>query len=343
MKRILKKVFILFLLFLNLEVIIKADEGMIIQADSYILMEKTSKRVLYEKNMDNRYLTASIVKILTAIVAIENIDDLEKYVTVELDTTRQTGSSIYLKEGDKIKIIDLLYGMLLRSGNDAAYLLAKSTFNDVDRFVGEMNNLAKKIGMCHSSFTNPTGLDEENCNYSTSYDMALLMCYALNNKVFSKVTSTAKHTSKTYNGELLYFVNKHKLVLNDEYVTGGKTGYTKKAKRTLVTSAKKDNMELIAVTFNCGDDWNVHRKLFEYGFSNYKIKTILKRQIIEIDEQYYSVTPYLPKDLKYPVKENEEVKCKIYLLKNPLEKVIGKASIIINGKEMYSSEIYRYY
>ena len=108
MKRILKKVFILFLLFLNLEVVIKADEGMIIQADSYVLMEKTSKRVLYEKNMDNRYLTASIVKILTAIVSIENIDDLEKYVTVELDTTRQTGSSIYLKEGDKIKIIDLL-------------------------------------------------------------------------------------------------------------------------------------------------------------------------------------------------------------------------------------------
>lgn len=343
MKRIFKKIIILLLLFLNLTVVCKATEGMFIEADGVILIEKTSKRVLYEKNMNNRYLTASIAKIMTAIVAIENIDDLDKYVSVGLDTVRQVGSSIYLKEGDKVKLIDLLYGMLLRSGNDAAYLLAKSTFGDIDKFINEMNETAKKIGMTSSTFTNPTGLDEETCNYSTPYDMALLMAYALDNKTFSKVTSTKSYTSKTYEGNLLYFANKHKLVTSMDYITGGKTGYTKSAKRTLVTSAKKDNMELIAVTFNCGDDWNVHKKLFEYGFNNYKIKTVLKRQIIDIDSQYYSVTPYLANDLKYPLKDDEKVSCIVYLLKNPNEKVIGKASLYIDGKIMKSVDIYRYY
>lgn len=343
MKKWMRRVIIILLLFLNIGVKVKADEGLFIQADSFVLMEKNSKRVLCEKNMNNRYLTASIVKIMTALVAIENIEDLEKYVTVELDTTSQTGSSIYLKEGDKIKIIDLLYGMLLRSGNDAAYLIAKSTFNDVDRFVYEMNQTAKKIGMSSSTFNNPTGLDEDTCNYSTAYDMALLMSYALNNKIFAKIIAKKSYTSKTYNGDLLHFVNKHKLVSSEDYITGGKTGYTKRAKRTLVTSAKKGNMELVAVTFNCGDDWNAHKKLFEYGYNNFEIKTVLKRQIIDIDDQYYQVTPYLPKDLKYPIKGNEEVKCKIYLIKNPREKIIGKAVLIINGVEMFSSEIYRYY
>ncbi len=340
---VFKKILILFLIILSVNVVIHADNGLMIQASSYILMEKESKRVLSEKNMNERYLTASIAKIMTAIVTIENCDNLEKYVEVGLDTIRQEGSSIYLKEGDKVKIIDLLYGLLLRSGNDAAYLLAKTVGSSIDNFAILMNQMAKKVGMISSTFNNPSGLDSESFNYSTAYDMALLMAYALNNKIFAKITSTKSYSSKTYLGNTLYFVNKHKLVHNLDYVTGGKTGYTKNAKRTLVTSAKKNGMELIVVTFNCGDDWNAHQKLFDYGFNNFKMKTILRKQIIDLNNQYYDVIPFLPQDLRYPLKDNEKVKCIVYLINNPKDKIIGKASLYINNKEATSIEIYRYY
>lgn len=336
-----KKILILFLIIINFSVMIKADNGIYVNASSAILIEKDTKRILYEKNIDERMLTASIAKILTAITVIENCD-LNKWAIVEEDTINQVGSSIYLKLNDKVKIIDLLYGMILRSGNDAAYLLAKTTSGSIDKFIYLMNETAKKIGMTSSTFSNPSGLDEENNNYSTAYDMAILMAYALNNEVFSEITSSKSYTSKTYEGNLLHFVNKHKLVLNLDYVTGGKTGYTKKAKRTLVTSAKKEDMELICVTFNCGDDWNVHQKLFDYGFNNYEMKTIVRRQIIDLEGLDYSEIPYLPIDLKYPIKENENVKCIMYLIKNPKEEVIGKASIIIDNKEVFKSNIYRY-
>lgn len=339
---LIKKVLIIFLIIISFTVSIKADDGIYVDASGVVLIEKTSKRVLYEKNMNERYLTASIAKIMTAVVVIEN-SDLDEYANVGLDTMNQVGSSIYLEEGDKVKMIDLLYGMLLRSGNDAAYLLAKTTSGSVDDFVYLMNQTAKKIGMTSSTFTNPSGLDEESLNYSTAYDMAILMAYALDNEVFAKITSSKSYTSKTYNGKLLHFINKHKLVLNLDYVTGGKTGYTKSAKRTLVTSAKKDNMDLICVTFNCGDDWNVHKKLFDYGFNNYKMKTVLKRQIIDLDGQYYEVTPYLPNDLVYPIKDGEVVKCIVYLLKDPKDFIIGKASLLINNKEVKNVDVYRYY
>ena len=277
----IKKILIVVLVFINIGVIIKADEGIYVDASSAILIEKDTKRIMYEKNIDERFLTASIAKILTAITVIENTD-LEKLTLVEKDTISQVGSSIYLELGDKVKVVDLLYGMLLRSGNDAAYLLAKTTSGNIDQFVYLMNETAKKIGMTSSTFSNPSGLDEEDTNYSTAYDMAILMAYALNNETFKEITSSKSYTSKTFNGNLLYFVNKHKLVLNLDYVTGGKTGYTKRAKRTLVTSAYKNGMELICVTFNCGDDWNVHKKLFDYGFNNFEMKTIARRQIIDL-------------------------------------------------------------
>jgi len=194
-----------------------------VDAESYVLIEKESLRVLDGKNIDKQLLTASICKIMTCIVAIEK-SDLEKEFIVTKDVISQVGSSIYLKEGEKIKLIDLLYGLMLRSGNDAAYMIAKSISGDVEKFVMLMNDKAKKIGMKHSYFSNPSGLDDINYNYSTAYDMAILMAYCLNNEVFSKITNSKEYSYVNCFGERKTFLNKHKLVRAYDFVTGGKTG-----------------------------------------------------------------------------------------------------------------------
>ena len=314
-----------------------------IDASSAILIEKDSKRILYEKNIHERQLTASIAKIMTAIVALEN-GKLQGYYEVDLETTKQIGSSLYLQLGDKVKLIDLIYGLMLRSGNDAAYLIATSVSSDLKGFVYLMNETAKKIGMKSSSFSNPSGLDEITANYSTAYDMALLMAYALNNETFRKITSTKSYVCETAFGIMLYFSNKHRLVQTLDYVTGGKTGYTTTAKRTLVTSAKKDGMELIAVTFNCGNDWNTHKALFDYGYKDFKMCTVLRRQIIKVNDYLYEATPVLLEDVKYPVRFDEDVKAVIVLLKKPGNKqIIGHVKVYINDVEVHKVDLYRYY
>ncbi|MFA7435487.1 MAG: D-alanyl-D-alanine carboxypeptidase family protein [Bacilli bacterium] len=338
----MKKFLLVFFLFLVSYTIKNVSASINIDAASAILMEKDTKRILYEKNIHSRYLTASIAKIMTAIVAIEN-GELENYYKVDGDTIKQIGSSIYLGLDQEVKLIDLIYGLMLRSGNDAAYLIAVSVSDSLDEFVDLMNETAKKIGMKSSSFSNPSGLDEQNANYSTAYDMALLMAYALNNETFKKVTGSRNYTSKTKSGDLLYFVNKHRLIQSKDFVTGGKTGYTERAKRTLVTSAYKDNMELIVVTFNCGNDWNSHLALFDYGYQNYEMKVFARREIIKVNDTFY-LTPYLINDLKYPIKADDEVKYVIKLLKKPRqEQIIGRADIYLDGKLVHSVDIYRYY
>jgi D-alanyl-D-alanine carboxypeptidase len=174
--------------------------------------------------------------------------------------------------------------------------------------------------------------------------MAHLMAYALNNETFRKMIGTKKYKSETESGKLLYFINKHKLVQSLDYVTGGKTGYTVEAKRTLVTSAMKDNMELIVVTFNCGNDWNVHRNLFDYGYTNYKMLTAIRGQVIKVNDYLYSATPILLEDIKYPVREDEKVTLVLNLLRHPKDKrIIGKVYLMIDGVKVYSVDVYRYY
>lgn len=313
-------------------------------ASAAILMDKDSGRILYQKNINVRFLTASISKILTAIVAIES-GDLNEYYQVDEETSRQEGSSLYLELGDKVKLIDLLYGLMLRSGNDAAVLIAKNVFKDYDYFIFMMNETAKKIGMTNSTFSNPSGLDEENANFSTCHDMALLMAYALDNNLFRKIAGAKTYRIITGNGTIIDCYNKHHLLHSLDYVTAGKTGYTTSAKRTLVTSARKDDMELIAVTMNSNnDDFIVHKQLFEYGFSNYKMFLVLKRQIIKVNDSFYKATPVILEDIKYPVTENEKVACSIKLLKKPGSKlIIGQALIYVDGKVVKRVNIYRYY
>lgn len=233
-----------------------------VNAKAAIVMDALTKEILYEKNIHEPLLPASITKILTCLTAIYYYS-LSDLVFIDENVNKVMGSKIYITPGDIITIEDLLYGALLCSGNDAALYLAKHYSGDSQDFIYLMNKLAVYLGAKHSSFTNPSGLDNESENYTTAYDMAMIMVGALTNETFRKINQTKKYVAKLYSGKTLYFVNKHRLIKTREDVIGGKTGYTKKAGRTLVTCFKEGNRELIVVTFACSNDWQVHCDLIK--------------------------------------------------------------------------------
>ena len=255
----MKKLIFLLILFLPFKVF-----GYSTSARSAILMDMDSLRVIYGKDVHYVQSVASISKIMTAIVAIEN-SDIDKEVVIGNEILKAYGSGIYIQIGERIKLKDLLYGLMLRSGNDAAIAISVAVAGDTDKFVKMMNDKAKDLGMKNTTFNNPSGLDEEKGNFSSAYDMALLMSYAMKNKVFREITGTKDYTVKT-DKNVYKWHNKNKLLSTYKYITGGKTGFTKIAKRTLVTSASKDDVNLTVVTINDGDDWDDHKNLYEEDF-----------------------------------------------------------------------------
>ncbi len=300
-------------------------------------------RVLYEKCPDDQMYIASITKILTTIVAIENAN-LDEWVEISDNVTRQVGSALYLMLGDQVKLIDLLYGLMLRSGNDAAMAIAEFVGGDEASFVKMMNDKAKEIGMTNSVFQNPSGLDETTYNLSTARDMALIMQYAMNNPIFREITRTETHKATTKNGMTYVWHNKHKLVTGYyEYAIGGKTGFTKQARRTLVTSARKDDMELVVVTLKAGDDWNDHMNLFNYGFDNYQIKTIIEPGEIQVSNQTLSDKLYVEKMVNVIVKKDgsEKVTTNLSLYKKAKDNEVGVLQVLINGEIQQEIPVYK--
>ena len=259
----MRKILLLILLLFPLKV-----SAINVPSRNAILIDQDSKRVLYAKNISDKHLIASTTKIMTAVLAIES-GKLDDVITITDEMNKIEGSNVYLSTGEKMTLRNLVYGLLLRSGNDTS-LAIESHLGGHNKFVRLMNQKAKEIGMKNTIFKNPNGLDdEENANYSTVYDMALLMAYANNIYEFREINSTKKILVET-NMKTYTWINKNKLLYRYKYATGGKTGYTKKAKRTLVTSATKNDINLIVVTFNDKDDFNTHKRLYEYGFLNYK-------------------------------------------------------------------------
>ncbi len=291
---------------------------------SAVLLDADSNRVLYDKNKDERLLTASIAKIMTAIIVIENIDVKEE-VIITYEDSIQVGSSVYLREGDKLRVIDLLHGLLLRSGNDCAHALAMSVSDSIEDFSILMNEKAKELGMYNSTFENPSGLDEKTKNYSTAYDMALLTSYSIDNPIFKKVFTTTSYKVTINDEKTLYWKNKHRLVTSDNNVIGGKTGYTEAAGRTLVSYASKEGKNLIAVTFDNGNDWNDHTSMFEHGFTNYtkytafsigKTKSLMEDTdyyLVSKDEHTLLLTEKEALNIKYVVNDTDDEYCEISL------------------------------
>lgn len=231
-------------------------------AASAILVDVNSGRVLYEQNADAKMLIASTTKIMTALVAIRE-GNLSDVVTVDRETTLTEGSSMYLKEGEQLTLETLLYGLMLCSGNDAAVAIAGHVGGSQTGFVALMNEMAGELGMEHSSFANPNGLDHED-HYSTARDMARLACAAVQNETLVRIASTQTVTA---GGRTM--TNHNKLLRYVDGCIGLKTGYTRAAGRTLVSCAERNGQRLVAVTLQDGNDWADHQALFEYGFSAY--------------------------------------------------------------------------
>ncbi len=311
----MKKV-ILFFLFLSFPIPVFA-----LSARNMIAMDIDTHRVLYEKNAYDEQLIASTTKIMTAMVAILNCD-IESDATASNTILKSFGSGIYIEVGETMKLKDLLYGLLLRSGNDAALAIAEYVGKDVDHFVLMMNQLAKKIGMEHTYFINPHGLEnnEGKGNTSTAYDMALLSSFAMQNETYRTIVSTkqyvAKSSTKTYS-----WTNKNKLLTLYEYTTGGKTGFTKKAKRTLVSTASKDNKNITIVTLNDPDDWQDHQTMYEDLFSTYDSVKVVDKNTFQVEnETYYTKEKlYIKNDVHILLKEEEKKEITLDIRLNKLK------------------------
>nr|WP_276352281.1 D-alanyl-D-alanine carboxypeptidase family protein [Cohnella sp. YIM B05605] len=240
------------------------------------LIDVTSGRILFSQRGDEPMKIASLTKIMTAIVAIEH-GNLNDTVTVSSRAAGVEGSSLYLKAGQKISLLDLLYGLMLRSGNDAAVAVAEHVGGSLGGFVYLMNKKAEELGLSRSHFANPHGLDQEG-HYMSANDLAKLSAYALRNPVFAKIVKTRVRTAPNPNEPWDYkWVNKNKMLTMYEGADGVKTGYTKQALRTLVTSATRNGQQLAAVTLNDGDDWADHRSLLDYGFRYFRLQEVVRK------------------------------------------------------------------
>nr|WP_300095104.1 D-alanyl-D-alanine carboxypeptidase family protein [Sedimentibacter sp.] len=245
-----------------------------VAARSYIVIDADSGRIIGSRNADEKLPIASTTKIMTTILSIENAGNLERKIEVPAACTGIEGSSLYLRPRQMVSIIDLLYGTMLRSGNDAAETLAAfSGRNSTEGFVTMMNDKAAEIGAYNTNFVNPSGLHDDN-HYSTAYDLAMISRYAMKNNLFKQIASSVKYNAKSLNTTLY---NKNKVVQQYQYGNGIKIGYTKAAGRCLVASAEKEGTEIIVVVLNDPNWFNDSYDIFDWAFENYKSYQIVEK------------------------------------------------------------------
>ena len=243
-----------------------------------------------------------------------------------------------------MKLLDMVYGLMLRSGNDAALVIAYFIGGSEENFVKMMNEKAKEIGMTNTVFNNPHGLDEVTQNKSTAYDMALLSSYASHNDTYMKIVGTRKYSVQTDKKSYLWY-NRNKLLGSYSYATGGKTGYTPSAGRTLVTNASHNNLNLTAVTLNDGNEYVSHETMYNYGFENYKNYVILDKNKFKVDNAYYPNQIYIKNSFKYPLTEVEKENVKVLVKLTKLDKIndndeVGIVVVKLAGREIYSEKVY---
>lgn len=248
-----------------------AQNKLNVYAPSYIAYDRITKKAMFGKNIDKKVPMASTTKIMTAILTIE-YGKLNETVTVTQNAQNVTGWQLKLQKGDKISLQDLLYAIMLYSANDGAVAIAEHIGGSVEGFCKMMNEKAKQLGAYNTNFTSPHGLDND-MHYSTPYDLAIIMDYALNIDLFRKVISTHNYTINI-NGHSRSLNNTNKLLTTLSGSVGGKTGYTGKAGYCLVNNCKKDNMDVIAVVLGAGTTnqrFNETKEILEYAIENYEI------------------------------------------------------------------------
>ncbi len=260
----IKRIVVFFVLFLSFKVCAFAVPS--VSAHSAALMVADTRELIYGKNEHEQCGMASTTKIMTALLTLECASP-SKEITVTEQMAAVEGTSMGLLPGDKVTYHDLVYGMLLASGNDAANTAAISVAGNIEKFAKIMNSRAAEIGMANTNFVTPSGLDAEN-HYSTAYDMALLGCEAIENPEF-RVACSSVNAKLCYGNEpyTRWLSNHNKLLKSFDGAFGIKTGFTKKSGRCLVSAAERDGVTLVCVTLNAPNDWSDHKSLLEYGFS----------------------------------------------------------------------------
>lgn len=305
-----------------------------VSAEKAILVDGATGRVIYEKNADAPSLIASTTKIMTALVVCENCNVLDRMKIPE-EAVGIEGSSMYLEAGEVLTLQELLYGLMLSSGNDAAVALAIYCGGTVEGFAEMMNDKARVLGLTGSHFENPNGLDSPG-HYSTARDLAVLTAYAMENPVFRQTVSTrnVKIGSR-------YLTNHNKLLWQVDGAEGVKTGYTRAAGRILVSSALRSGRRLICVTINDPDDWKDHAALLEDGFSRYQIQTIVSAgdrvgQLAVVGGKE-PVTLLAAQDFSYALAEGEQVEIVLPGTGFVYAPVVqgasaGHANVLVDGK-----------
>ena len=308
-------------------------------AKSACLIEAKSGEVVYAVNEKEKLPMASTTKIMTAIVAIEycNLDDV---ATVSNDAVLTEGSSAYLKAGAKVTIRDLLYGLMLNSGNDAAVVIAQYISGNEKDFAKLMTKTAKKIGARHTNFTNPNGLNDD-MHYTTAYDLALIARYAMENEAFREIVSTTSYTADIDNTPVPY-TNHNRLLRAYDGCVGIKTGFTKAAGRCLVTAVTRGGMTFIAVTLNDPNDWADHKAMYDEVFNEYSMHTVAHKGD---DVKYLGTDLVYGADLDIPARNGDtdsvKIKVKAGKIIPPLDKgeKVGIAQALKNGQVMSEVDV----
>ncbi len=339
----MRKLFVITIFFIFLfSLSVNANE---ISAQSAVLLDAHSGRILFEKNSKQQLPMASTTKIMTGLLACES-GKMDKYVKVSPFASGTEGSSLWLKPGEKLKLHDLTYGLMLKSGNDAAVAISEFLAGNSEAFALMMTQRAKEIGATNTSFKNPHGLDDEN-HYTTAYDLALITREAMKNKLFAKIVSTKTYTIPNPNENWDRALKNHnKLLWRFDGCIGVKTGYTKRCGRCLVSYAERNGEELICVTLNAPDDWNDHTYLLNYGFENYNCKNIAQKNDVAYEllydrENNRKVKLLYSENYKIAIKDNDKITTEIQtdVLKIPSEKGTAAGKIIVYCNDSKISEI----
>ena len=320
-------------------------------AKGMCVMESSSHRVLYSKNENASLPMASTTKIMTAITAIENCDNIDKEFEISPKGVGISGTSMYLKKGEVMSLRDLLYGLMLVSGNDASVAIGEYVGGSIKGFVDLMNAMANKIGAKNTHFDNTHGLDSPQ-HYTCAYDLALITSYALKNDTFKQIVSTKNTKITNKDGKTRYLKNKNKLLNLLEGCNGVKTGYTDDAGRCLVSSCERNGMNIICVVLNCRPMFEESANLINQAFSEYQMFDLTKgysyeKYINVVEGKSQNVLIGTKEHFFYPLKE-EELKNVAYtydILKEieaPITKdmEVGEIQIFIYNNLQFSEKIY---
>ena len=320
-------------------------------AKAMCVMESGSKRVLASKNCDTKLAMASTTKIMTAITAIESGKDLDSPFIISPKAVGVSGTSLYLRQGEVFTLRDLLYGLMLISGNDASVAIGEYVGGNVTKFVEMMNEKAKGIGALNSHFDNTHGLDSKT-HYTTAYDLALITSYAMANDTFREIVSCKNTKITNADGKTRYLKNKNKLLSSLVGCNGVKTGFTDDAGRCLVTSCERDGMNVVCVVLNCGPMFEESAQLLNEAFKEYHLVDLTsgyafkdKLKVEEGEEEYVDIATF--GSYCYPLKSSELKKVKyVYDIEKsveaPVEKgrEVGEVKIFIDNDLHFSEKIY---